>query len=151
MSSPFGDRPFPQAALIGAGLLLSATLLLVSMNEVTDSRPTSQTVDQLAFRDLRFEDGPDGSIVVYDVAAGELIETVAAGGDGFVRATLRGLARDRKIAGLGPEAPFRLAAWADGRLTLEDPVTGRFVELTGFGQTNAHAFGRLLATEASRS
>ncbi len=40
--------------------------------------------------------------------------------------------------------PFRLSAWSDGRLTLEDPATGRAVDLEAFGPTNEATFVRLL-------
>jgi len=40
--------------------------------------------------------------------------------------------------------PFHLALHVDGRLTLEDPVTARTIELEAFGPTNSGAFARLL-------
>ena len=55
---------------------------------------------------------------------GGTIDTVT-GQSGFVRGTLRGLARERKRMGLGAEQPFVLMGRADGRLTLKDPATGR--------------------------
>jgi putative photosynthetic complex assembly protein len=63
-----------------------------------------------------------------------------------MRGTLRGLARDRRMRDLGPEAPFRLVSWTDGRLTLDDTATGRRLDLLAFGQTQAEAFARLLPT-----
>jgi putative photosynthetic complex assembly protein len=60
---------------------------------------------------------------------------------------MRGLVRERKRESLGAVAPFVLATWPDGRLTLEDTATGHFMELHAFGRTNAEAFLRLLATE----
>ena len=70
------------------------------------------------------------------------------GSNGFLRATLRGLARERKRHEGGPEIPFRLTAWSNGRLTLADPATGRTVDLAAFGPTNAEVFGRLLTLDA---
>jgi putative photosynthetic complex assembly protein len=52
--------------------------------------------------------------------------------------------RDRKKLALGPEMPFRLTLWHDGRLVLDDPATGRHVDLRAFGTTNRNAFARLL-------
>jgi putative photosynthetic complex assembly protein len=81
-------------------------------------------------------------------AAGEGADAVAAvlapGEDGFIRATLRGLARERRRGDLGAEAPFRLASWPDGGLSLEDTATGRTLDLRAFGPTQAEAFARLL-------
>jgi putative photosynthetic complex assembly protein len=76
-----------------------------------------------------------------------VIEALPAGGEGFLRGAMRGLARDRLRAGGTPDLPFRLRAWEDGRLTLEDSATGHVVELHAFGHGNAAAFLRLLTTE----
>jgi hypothetical protein len=50
---------------------------------------------------------------------------VEPGTQGFLRGALRALVRERRQHGLGDEQPFRLLAHPDGRLTLEDPATGR--------------------------
>ncbi len=67
-----------------------------------------------------------------------------------MRATLRGLARERKRGGLGPETPFRLSTWADGGLRLEDPATGRALDMRAFGQTQAEAFARFVSSAAAK-
>jgi putative photosynthetic complex assembly protein len=72
-------------------------------------------------------------------------ETLAPGTNGFVRGVLRGLMRERKAESIGPTAPFRLTHWANGRLSLDDPSTGRHVDLEVFGPTNAGAFAQILA------
>ena len=62
---------------------------------------------------------------------------VAPGTNGFLRGVLRGLARERKLERSAIEPPFRLTRWADGRLSLEDPATGRRIDdLEAFGPTN---------------
>ena len=99
-----------------------------------------------ATRELRFEDGADGSVIVRLAEDNRTIE-VLRGEQGFLRGTLRGLARTRKAEGIGAEAPFRLTAWTSGRLTLEDPATTRSVDLTVFGAMNATVFARLLTAE----
>jgi putative photosynthetic complex assembly protein len=95
-------------------------------------------------RNFLAADRADGAVVITDSATGREVLVVAPGEDGFIRGTLRGLARDRRMRDLGPEAPFRLVAWSDGRLTLDDPATGRRLDLLAFGQTQAEAFARLL-------
>jgi putative photosynthetic complex assembly protein len=72
------------------------------------------------------------------------IEVVAPATNGFLRATMRGLARQRIRQDSDREIPFRLTGWADGRLTLEDPTTGRKVEMEAFGITNEEVFAHLL-------
>ncbi|MCX7891300.1 MAG: photosynthetic complex assembly protein PuhC [Burkholderiales bacterium] len=146
MSDPFADRSMPRGVLLGAAALIGAALVAVAAVRLTGVGtavfpPSAQAVSQ---RDLRFEDRPDGSVAVHEGHGAEPAFVLAPGEDGFIRATLRTFARERRHVGVGAEAPFRLTAWSDGRLTLEDPVTGRRVDLEAFGPTNAGAFARLL-------
>ena len=110
----------------------------VALREAEHVRP-------LQSRDLRFSDRADGAVVITDLS-GDQVGMVPAGAEtGFIRGVMRGLARDRRIRGLGPEKPFRLTAWADGELSLTDLATGRVLELSGFGTTNRAQFAALLA------
>lgn len=148
--SAIDDRPFPRGALIAAGAMILLSLGAVGAVRVQAllSPPTPDALQAapLAARTLAFQDAADGAVLVLE--DGRLLTRIESGqGDGFIRGVLRGLARDRKLAGLGPEAPFVLAAWPDGTLTLTDTATGRKVELSGFGATNREAFTRLLAME----
>jgi putative photosynthetic complex assembly protein len=139
------ERAFPRAPLAGAGVLIAIVILLVAAARIAgpaEAEPSdTPAVEQ---RELVFEDRADGSVVVFDARSGAIIEAFPAGTNGFLRATMRGLARERRARGLGSEAPFRLAARADGRITLDDPATGRRVDLAAFGRTNAAAFASLL-------
>ncbi|MES2423712.1 MAG: photosynthetic complex assembly protein PuhC [Pseudomonadota bacterium] len=144
----------PSAPTIPRGLLLSAAVLLaLTLGGTAAVRWSGQTIrapdaPAQVIRALRFEDRPDGSIAVIDAASGQTIESVT-GQAGFVRGTLRGLARERKRSGFGPEQAFELIGRADGRLTLSDPSTGRLVDLESFGPTNAGVFARLLPPPAT--
>ncbi|MBV8912702.1 MAG: hypothetical protein JOZ05_06650, partial [Acetobacteraceae bacterium] len=93
-------------------------------------------------RDLLFADRSDGAVVVA-VPDGRTVE-VFTGENGFLRGTLRGFARARRLDHLSASAPFRLTRWSDGRLTLDDPANARHVELLAFGPDNAGVFARLL-------
>ena len=152
MSEPVANRPFPRAPLAGAAILIMATILATIGVRVTGVG-ASRVPDAMAVttRDFHFVDRADGSIAVYDVRDNRLVDTVAPGTNGFIRGTLRGLARERKREGVGAEIPFRLIGWNDGRLTLEDPATGRRVDLEAFGPTNAGAFAHILAAEGKAS
>ena len=97
----------------------------------------------VAARDLRFEDRADGAILIYDAGSTTPFEVVQ-GENGFLRGTLRGLARVRRSEGLDGSKPFHLAAWRDGRLTLEDTATGQRLDLEAFGHTNEAVFARML-------
>lgn len=139
----------PRVPLFAAAALVLASLVLVAFVRLTGvgvaHYPDAAAVE---VRELRFEDRADGAIRVVDARDGTEVE-VLTGPNGFVRGTLRGFARDRKRQGVGPEVPLRLIGRADGRLTLEDPATGRRVDLESFGPTNAAAFAQLMSRRPS--
>ena len=102
-------------------------------------------------RHLLFQDRADGSIAVLDAGTTEPFEILAPQTNGFLRGTLRGLARARKLAHESAQVPFELTRWADGRLSLRDPATAREIALEPFGPTNTEAFKRLLTLKANAS
>jgi putative photosynthetic complex assembly protein len=138
----------PNHLLRAAGAMVLAVLLVVAFVRLTGigvvRTPEPPVVE---VRELRFADRSDGSIQVYDARDGTLIHTVEPGSNGFLRGAMRGLARERKRSGIGPEVPFRLIAHEDGRMTLEDPTTQRRIDLGSFGPTNAAAFAQLMLRE----
>ena len=136
----------PSGALVLAGALVSLSVLGVAAARIVNPVPvTAEPADVVAARDLRFEDRPDGGIAVSDTDTGRRVTTIAPQSGEFIRITMRGLAHARKRAAADVGAPFRLAAGADGRLTLKDSTTGRLIELEAFGPTNAGSFAQLLA------
>jgi putative photosynthetic complex assembly protein len=145
MTARPADPLFPRGALIGAALLLAFTVTSAAVSRIsglgTVQMPEAASVEN---RQLRFQDMNDGSIQVTDARTGLVAATVEPGTNGFIRGTLRGLARERKRRGIGIEPPFTLTRWADGRLSLEDPTTGRVIALDAFGPTNGEAFAQLL-------
>lgn len=150
MSDDFFSRPFPRTALVGAAALLSISIALVlaarmsgrGLTQLAPSRP-------LVVRELRFQDARDGSVLVTEVDARQ-VARLAPGTNGFVRGVMRGFARERHLAGAAPDLPFRLTHWADGRLSLDDPATGRHVDLEAFGPTNSAAFAHLMTQQENR-
>ena len=91
---------------------------------------------------------PDGAVAVYEAESGRVVDVVAPGTNGFVRGVMRGFARERRSHEVGAAPPFRLTLWEAGNLSLEDPTTGRRVELDAFGPTNRQAFERFLTANA---
>lgn len=131
-------------------ILAACGLVLASIAAVAAVRASGMPISvadapAIETRSLRFVDRDDGSVAVIDTANGQLVENIV-GQEGFVRGTLRGLARERKRQGIGPERPFHLVAHADGRLTLMDPATGRRVDLESFGPTNESEFVKMLGS-----
>jgi putative photosynthetic complex assembly protein len=137
----------PRIGLIAGAALVGLSLLGAVAGRITGPVSTHDESRPLASRELRFEDRADGGVTVRDASTGVAIASAEPGTNGFLRATLRGLATARKLRQVGAETPFRLTAWEDGRLTLEDPESHRRVELEAFGETNEAAFARLLHGE----
>ena len=134
---------FPRAPLVGLFAMVGLSLAAAVAGRMTNTGAVETTGSVVAARDLRFADGTDGSVIITDARDGSPVE-VLTGENGVVRGTLRGLARTRRSEGIGSEDPFHLTSWSDGRLTLDDPTTGRRLELEAFGSTNTEVFGKLL-------
>lgn len=146
------DPTVPPAVLGGIGLLLATTIAftaatswgLLSRSAVPDESRAEAQVSPAQQRALRFVDRVDGAVVVSDAASGATVSVIGYGEGGFVRATLRRLARQRAARGLGSEQPFLLTRWSNGALSLSDPETGASAELYGFGADHVRAFSVML-------
>lgn len=138
---PHATSLFPRLPLLAVFAAIAGSIGLAAMGPAAGGRSPPPSGAVLAERTLRFEDRPDGAVVVRE---GPAEVAVFEGEQGFLRGALRGLARLRKMDGLDSAAPFRLAAWADGRLTLTDQATGQRIDLEAFGATNAGVFAHLL-------
>jgi putative photosynthetic complex assembly protein len=150
------DEASAQPEVLPRGVLLAiGALVLVSLIGTATVRLLGISIHEpdaaaVATRSLRFEDGPDGSVLVVDADSGQAAATLT-GEQGFLRGTLRALVRERKQHGAaGAEQPFQLVARVDGRLTLIDPATGRHIDLESFGPKNAGVFARLLNRDNAR-
>jgi len=147
------DIRVPKGALIGAGLLILFTISTVAIFRLTGLDPTAmipQSEQILEARELKFEDGANGSVIVYESGmAGEyeVIHTVPSGEGGFIRGVLRSLARARNASGISRDHPFLLEAQSNGTLVLEDPQTGQRIDLQAFGPSNIAAFRALFHTD----
>ncbi len=149
----------PKGALVLACGLVVASLAATSAARIAGlppaAIPAAVRADEGAkiveSRRLRFIDRADGAVVIEDVSAKRVAGTVAPFTEsGFVRSVMRGMARDRRLRGLGAEAPFELTLWNDGQLSLVDTVSGRSLELGAFGPSNRAAFMALLASGKGR-
>ncbi|GLI94836.1 photosynthetic complex assembly protein PuhC [Methylocystis echinoides] len=134
----------PRGILRSAAILIGFALLTAGVARQTDvgtlHMPAANAVETLA---LRFEDRPDGSVAVRDAGDNSPIYVVQPGAYGFIRSTLRGLARERRRADFDATTPFTLTRWSDGTVSLEDATTKRRVNLDAFGPDNARAFAQL--------
>jgi putative photosynthetic complex assembly protein len=137
--------PVPRGPLLAIGALVLATVVGAGLSRLsglgTLRMPEAAAVQ---VRELRFDDRADGSVAIRDAGSDRLVATVAPGSGGFLRGTMRGLVRERKRQGIGDDVAFRLVGHADGRLTLEDPATGRQIDIGSFGPTNGAVFAQLM-------
>jgi len=151
MSEAAANRMVPKGAIVGAAVLITFALAVASLARLTGIGTVrvdyASTVQTMAFR---FEDRTDGGISVIAPETGATIGVVPAGTDGFVRTVLRSLAFDRQRHGLGSGAAFIVARWADGHSTIDDPATGRRVDLAAFGAANMQAFEHLVAMRGDK-
>ncbi len=144
------DPILPRGALLGAGALVLTTIVLVGGARLAGCRPAQPAASAVVSRiDLRFADRSNGAIAIYSADGKRLLDTLAPGTNGFVRGVLRGLALVRDEEHIGVAPPFQLTRWADGRLSLDDPSTGRHVDLEAFGPTNSGAFASILSITVS--
>ncbi|MBV9075911.1 MAG: phosphonate-binding protein [Methylobacteriaceae bacterium] len=135
----------PRPILIAAGFLVALAIMAALLGRLTGIGTGLPPLAPVAeSQDLRFIDGSDGSILVRRAMDDRLVYVIAPETNHFIRVTLRGLARTRRSASVGPEPPFRLSRRIDGKTVLEDPSTRRWMELEAFGKPNAAAFAAVL-------
>jgi putative photosynthetic complex assembly protein len=131
-------RPDPlRRPVIACGMLAAMGILLAAFAPKVELPAPAGQPEVLS---LRFEDRQGGLVVVRDAETGDVLGSLGVGEGGFVRTTARGLAAARQRHGFGAETPFELLRYADGRLQLRDPETGRTISLSAFGRDNAAAF-----------
>ncbi len=153
MSAIHHEGPMPRGALLGAavaiGLAFSAAVAvrtgIVPLAASPVALRAAEHLKPVVTRDLRFTDQADGGVTITDVSAGRVQEIIQPGShSGFIRGVMRGLARERRMHGVGDGPAFRLQSWPDRGLSLTDMATGRVIELGAFGETNRAAFAELL-------
>jgi len=138
------------------GVFAAAALILFALAAVTTVRLTGVGGIHMALpaavesRDLQFEDGQNGAVLVFDASDHRLVDTLAPGSNGFIRVVMRGLARERRLGDIGAQPPFRLTRYAGGQITLTDTSTGKQIDLGAFGATNTEAFARLMNLRSAK-
>jgi len=124
------------------GVVLLAVLVAVGLARCSGLNPRTPDAAVQWQRALNFSDLPNGDIAVLDANTQERVAHFS-GEQGFLRSTLRALARERHREKIGAQAPLLLVGRTDGRLTLLDPTTQQRIDLESFGPTNAAVFAGL--------
>lgn len=138
--------------LLGIAALIGITVVGVGATSLTRDRSAPVVIEGVLLEErvLHFADTPTGGVEVIDALTGEQLDVLDAGSGGFLRSTLRGLARERRSYSAGADVPFHIQRYDTGRLMLVDPVTNRQIDLVAFGPINAGNFTRYL-TASTRS
>lgn len=146
------EIPIPKIALAGAGLLLAMTIFIAATAEnggvIVPEQAKKQALQEML---IGFRDRSIGGVEVVNAKTGQVLDVFEPGTNGFARSVLRGLVRDRRQHGIDSKDPFELRRFADGRVTLTDPVTGRIIELVSFGKDNLGVFAAYLTAGEKQS
>ncbi len=146
------DPTVPRSVLIAVALMLAFVLAFtaaVSFGWLSQSANPAQSraaqnVGAAQVRLLHFADRADGAVIVTDANSGELVRTIGFGEGGFLRATMRRLAKSRHAKGIGSAPAFHLVLWENGAMSLDDPTTGKSAEVFGFGANQNKLFADML-------
>ena len=140
------DNPemIPKRLLQGMLVLVLATVALVGSAVLTgrDHVGVPKPSAVVRERQIILEGHSAQAVTVYNVDKSVMIDLPHGG---FVTVIQSGLETTRRKFGLDPLLPVRLVKYQNGRLTIEDDLTGWSAELYAFGSDNKAAFERLLA------
>ena len=136
----------PPILIKGLFGLALAVLVAVAAARLSGVEPsaTPHQAEITASRTVTLVGGGAQAVTVLDETGAVLVD-LAHGG--FVTVIQNGLQRARLVAGVDQDLPIRLVAYANGRLTAEDPHSGYSVELGSFGADNRAAFERLMTAQ----
>ncbi|MTI44857.1 putative photosynthetic complex assembly protein [Roseibium hamelinense] len=136
---------FPVLPLYAAFTLIGLAVTATVFGTVTGIGTVKDTFGQpTAIRDIIITGSVSEPVYVYDARTGDLIQSFEVQDGGFVRGSLRALARLRLVKDADQEAPYRLIRWENGVVSLSDTVSGERIYLNAFGPDNAAAFAALL-------
>ena len=130
--------------LVGMLTLLLSVLLLIVWGKGPQVHQSSEQHGTIEFqRALHFQDGPEGEVLIRDAHSGALLDSMK-GEQGFLRQTLRAIARERIRRGIDQKEPVWLQRLDTRRLVLFDPQTQTRIDLMAFGPSNSDVFARWL-------
>jgi putative photosynthetic complex assembly protein len=151
MSESVANRNVPRGAILGAAALIAFAIASAGVSRLTGLGAVhADHIAPVQTTAFRFEDRADGGISVIAPENGAVVGVISAGVDGFVRTVLRSLAFDRRRHNVGPGPAFLITRWSDGHATLDDPATGRRVDLAAFGVANMHSFAKLMTLRGDK-
>ncbi|XBQ16987.1 MAG: photosynthetic complex assembly protein PuhC [Oceanicaulis sp.] len=137
-------------AVQGLIVIVIATIAMVGIVQLNGG-PTvyEPRTPAVAAAELRFTDEPGGVVAVWDAGTGARLLDYGENEGVFVRSVMRGVARQRRMRGYGPETPVRLSRHESGDVWLTDPASGVQIYLGAFGPDNVGLFEALLDRHAA--
>jgi putative photosynthetic complex assembly protein len=85
-----------------------------------------------------------GTVTVRRLEDGAVLAVLEGEESGFLRGMMRSLGRQRDVAGVPKDAPYRISRWPDGSVTFDDPATGERIAVRAFGPDNLKQVADLL-------
>lgn len=133
----------PKKLLLAMLTLVLATVALVGYAALTgrDHVGVPKPSAVVSERQIILEGHSAQAVTVYNTDKSVLIDLPHGG---FVTVIQSGLQTTRRKFGIDPLLPVRLVKYQNGRLTIEDDLTGWSAELYAFGADNQASFERLL-------
>lgn len=142
---------FPAWLLWATGALLLFTAGTVLVGRITGMGADGINPGRaMGVRDIVIVKDAAEQVLVRDARSGLIIAQYGPQDGGFVQGSLRAFNRMRQVAGVPPEAAYRLIRWENGQVSLSDTVTGERIYLEPFGRDSAAAFAALLTKEGAR-
>ena len=134
----------PMPLLKGMLFLVLATVALVAFSVLTGRDHVGVPKPSVVIKEMQIVlQGHSAQAVTVMNTDGSVLIDLPHGG--FVTVIQSGLATERRKFGIDPLLPVRLVQYQNGRLSVEDALTGWSAELYAFGADNKAAFERLLA------
>lgn len=147
---PRSPPAVPRIAFVAVAVLLTVTAIAIVARRTGYDAYSPQSIGAVESRKLVFSDMADGGIEIIDAQSRERVLVIPPDQEqSFIRMSMRSMARERKLIGIGEKDPFTLARSKEGLVTLDDPFTGRKLVLSAYGSTNAAEFAKLLPTRRS--
>jgi putative photosynthetic complex assembly protein len=135
----------PRKAIIAAGLLVGFSLTIVTAARLTGYKwEWKQEGQVVATRAIDFKQAGNGDVEVTDAVSGEILGRYSFTENAFMRTVMLGLHKERAIVSEKRDAPFNIEKWNDGRVTVADPVSGRYFEMAAFGHHQVETFAAFL-------
>jgi putative photosynthetic complex assembly protein len=135
-----------QRAMIGVGIFILIALAVTAFARLTGMGMHYEppAIEPRAMVELRFEDGDEGLVTVFDARSGATLAAYGMDEGVFVRSVMRAIARQRRMRSIESRTPVTLAQYPDGNIWLTDPASEVEIFLGAFGPDQHAAWAALL-------